>query len=136
MKTKIHFFIISHSFFLGMRNVSDKICRENHNTHIVFSNVFFENHVLYKTTWKNTVESDRPPMEIWRMRIARWILKATDTHSEYVIIIVLTLQQWLHVRASRSRYTYIACIVKNQPLDNWSLEKPNVQNLPYITYRF
>jgi len=26
-------------------------------------------------------------MKIWRMRISRWIPKATDTHSEYVITI-------------------------------------------------
>ena len=30
-----------------------------------------------------------------RMRIACWIPKATDTHSEYVILIALPLQQWL-----------------------------------------
>ena len=27
-------------------------------------------------------------MKIWRMRIACWITKATDTHSEHVIITV------------------------------------------------
>ena len=31
------------------------------------------------------VERGRPQMTIWRMRIACWISKATDTHSEYVI---------------------------------------------------
>ena len=76
--------------------------------------------------WKNTVESDRPPMKIRRMRIACWILKATDIQSEYVIIIALTPQQWLQERAPRSRYTYIACIVKSQALDNWRSGKPNV----------
>jgi hypothetical protein len=30
------------------------------------------------------------------MRIACWIPKATDTHSEYVILIVFPMQQWLH----------------------------------------
>jgi hypothetical protein len=34
------FFIISRSFLLRMRNSSDKSCRENTNTHFVFSNVF------------------------------------------------------------------------------------------------
>jgi hypothetical protein len=32
------FFIISRSFLLRMRNVSDKICTENQNTYFVFSN--------------------------------------------------------------------------------------------------
>ena len=31
---------ISLSFLLIMRNVSDKSCRGNHNTHFVFSNFF------------------------------------------------------------------------------------------------
>jgi hypothetical protein len=30
------FFIISRSFLLRMRNVSDKVCREGQNTHFVF----------------------------------------------------------------------------------------------------
>ena len=33
---------------------------------------------------------------IRRMRIACWIPKATDTHSEYAILIAFRLQQWLH----------------------------------------
>ena len=33
------FMIISRPFLLGMRNVSDKSCRENQNTHFVFSNI-------------------------------------------------------------------------------------------------
>jgi hypothetical protein len=34
------FMIISCSVLLRMRNVSDKSCRENNNTHIMFSNIF------------------------------------------------------------------------------------------------
>ena len=41
------------------------------------------------------------------MRIARWIPKATDTHSEYVILIAFPLQQWLQERESMLRYIYI-----------------------------
>ena len=69
----------------------------------MLNNVFVENRVLYKTTWKNTVDLDRPQRTIWRMRIACWILKATDTNSEYVILISLTLQQCLQGRVPRSR---------------------------------
>jgi len=39
--------------------------------------------------------------------------KATDTHSEYIIIIAFPLQQWLHECASLLRYTYTACLVLN-----------------------
>ena len=95
------------------RNVSDKRCRENQKTHFVFNNFFFsENRAVYKIMWKNIVERGRPQMTIWRMRITCWISKATNTHSEYVILTVFPLQQWLHERASMLRYTYIAGLVK------------------------
>ena len=50
--------------------------------------------------WKNVVKLDRPQMTIWHMHIACWIPKATNTHSEYVILIAFPLQQWLDDRAS------------------------------------
>jgi len=61
--------------------------------------------------WRNIVEPDRPQITIWRMRIAYWITKATDTHSECVVVIAFPLQQWLHERVSMLHYTYIACFV-------------------------
>jgi hypothetical protein len=48
---------------------------------------------------------------IRRMRFACWITKATDTHSEYVILIAFPQQQWLRERASLLRYRYISCLV-------------------------
>ena len=45
------------------------------------------------------------------MRIAGWIPKATNTHSENVIIIAFLLQQWSHDRDSMLRQKYIACLV-------------------------
>ena len=39
--------------------------------------------------WKNIVETDRLQTTIWPMRVAEWIPKATNTHSECVILIVL-----------------------------------------------
>ena len=61
-----------------MRIVSHKSCRENQNTHFVFSD-FLENSTVYEVMWKNIVERGRPPMTIWRKRIAFWITKATNT---------------------------------------------------------
>jgi hypothetical protein len=58
--------------------------------------------------WKNTVQPAEPQRTMWRMRCACWILKATNTQSEYVICIVFPLQQWLHERVSVLRYTYTA----------------------------
>jgi len=52
-------------------------------------------------------------MTIWRMRIASYILKATNTLSEYVIRITFPLQQWLHERASVLRFKYVACLFES-----------------------
>jgi len=45
-------------------------------------------------------------MTVWCMCIACWIPKATNTHSEYIILIAFPLQQLLH-----KHYMYIACLV-------------------------
>ena len=47
----------------------------------------------------------------WRMCSVCWITMATDTHSEYVILIAFPLQQRLHELASMLCYTYIDCLV-------------------------
>ena len=88
-----------------MRNISVK-------THILCLITFFtsENRSLCDMR-KNIVELGRPQMTIRRMRIACWITKTTDTHSEYVVVIAFPLQQWLHERASALRCTYIGCLV-------------------------
>jgi hypothetical protein len=61
--------------------------------------------------WKNIVKPGRPQMIIWHMHIECWIPKATNTLSEYVILIAFQLQQWLHEHTSMLCYTYIACPV-------------------------
>jgi len=53
---------------------------------------------------ENYVQPDRPQKTLWRLRIARWIPKATNTYSVYVIRIAFPLQQWLQERASVSPY--------------------------------
>jgi len=50
-------------------------------------------------------------MTIWRMGIARWIPKATNTHSVFVILVAFPQQQLLHERAPMLRYMYITCLV-------------------------
>jgi hypothetical protein len=63
---------------------------------------------------------------IRRMRFACWVTKATDTNSEYVILIDFPGQQWLRERASMSRYMHIACLVNTFFLFTKSL-------LPYFS---
>jgi hypothetical protein len=88
-----------------MRNVSYKFVEKN-ETHLVFSNFFFfENHAAYEILLKNTADPDTPQKTTLRIRIACWIPVATNTHSEYVILIAFPPQKWLHERALLLRYT-------------------------------
>jgi hypothetical protein len=49
--------IISRLIFLSMRNISNKICRENKKTHFRFKHFcFFENRVGYQIRWVNMVQ--------------------------------------------------------------------------------
>jgi hypothetical protein len=107
---------------LRMRNVSDTRSRENQNTHFVFSSFPPppEIRAIYEIMWKNIVERGRQQMTIWRMRIACWIPKATNIHSEYVIIISFPRQRLLRERACMLR-----CSLRTWPVlwnDNIQLE--------------
>jgi len=86
-----------------VRNVSEKVV-EKIETHILGSiTLFSKNRAVYEVMCKNTVEPGRPQMTTWRMHIVCWMPKATETHSEYVFLIALPLQQWLHEGASALR---------------------------------
>jgi len=74
---------------------------------------FIENRAVYEIMCKSIAEQGRQQMTIWRMRIICWIPKATNTYSDYVILIAFTVQQWFYGRASMLHYTYIACIFLN-----------------------
>ena len=50
-----------------------------------------ERRAVYEIMCKNTVEAERPQITPWRRRIASWITKAINTHSEYVILIAFPL---------------------------------------------
>jgi hypothetical protein len=54
------FMIISHRILFGMRNVWDKVCRENQNIHFMFNNFFLKNRAIYEIIWKNIAELDMP----------------------------------------------------------------------------
>jgi hypothetical protein len=71
----------------------------------MFNNFFPRNPAVCELMWKITAEPDRPQMTMWRMCIACSIPKATNTQSDYVILIAFLLQQWLHGSASVLRYT-------------------------------
>jgi len=87
--------IISHWIFLTPGKVSEKFCRENQNT----LGPIFYNRGVHEIMWKNIVEPNRPQVTISRMRITCWIPKATNAHSDYVILVTFTLQRWFLERS-------------------------------------
>jgi hypothetical protein len=103
------FIIICRSVILRMRNVSDKIV-EKIKIYILCSITFFQNRAFYEMiTEKYCTAGQATDGNITRMRFACWITKATDKHSEYVILIVSSPQQWLDERASKLRL-YVHCV--------------------------
>jgi hypothetical protein len=87
-----------------MRNVSEKRSDKIQNTHFIFRN-FSENVVEYgeagQAMYDNTTR---------RMLIPRCITMATNTHSEYVILLAFAQQQWLYDRVSKLCCTCIDCL--------------------------
>jgi hypothetical protein len=78
------------------KDIAEKIA-----TTFLFSITLFRKLVLfYEIMCKNIIEPDRPQMTIRRMRIACWIPKAANTHSEYVVLTAFPLQKWINERAS------------------------------------
>jgi hypothetical protein len=112
MKTYVHVTIICRWILLRMGNVSDNTCRENQNTHLVFNNYFQKSCHLWDNVEKYGIARHATYDSIIRcMCLACWITKATNTHSEYVILTAFPRQQWLCEHASVLRYTYIGCLV-------------------------
>jgi len=75
--------------------------------------------------WDNVEEcsrdrEDRYVYIKWRMRIACCVAKATDTHSEYVILIAFPRHQWLRENASmlRLRTLLVFLVDRRQPEEN------------------
>jgi hypothetical protein len=82
---------------------------EKLKTHILCSITFFR--ILYRLYVEKygRAEEATDDNTTRRMRIACWITKATDTHSEYVILNAFSRQQWLRERASMLRL-YVHCL--------------------------
>jgi len=77
----------------------------------VFNNFIFSKNSVYNNNVEKYCRAGQATDDNMAHLIACWIPKATNTHSEYVILIAVPLQQWLHERASVLRYTRIASLV-------------------------
>jgi hypothetical protein len=100
----------------GEANRNQENCKNSFTyTYCIFNNSPPppENRAVYEIMWQKygTARQAADDDIIRRMRFACWITKATDTFSEYVIIIVLPRQHWLRERPSSLRCMWIACLV-------------------------
>jgi len=82
-----------------MRNTSDRLADKIKTSILCSIKLFFANIAVYETIWKNMVQPNRALMAIWRMRIARWILKVTNTvtHIYYISTPTIVAQTRLNV---------------------------------------
>jgi hypothetical protein len=104
----IFMMMISRWIIHRMRNLSDKSFRESQNKRFMTNN-FFTKIVPFMRQCGKRLKADRAQMTIWRMSAACLITKATDKHSEYVILIALPLLQWLYEHNSVLRL-YVQCM--------------------------
>jgi len=84
---------ISRSVILKMRHFSYKRCKEYQNTHFKSNHFFIENSCCSRDTVEKQCRAGQATED--NMAHAHCMLdnKATDTHSEYIIIITFPLQQ-------------------------------------------
>jgi len=115
MNTNTHFWSYLTQFFLEWETFQTNILLEI-NTHILGSVTlfFFRKSVFDEITWKYTVGPYMPQTTIWRIHIAYWIPKATNTHSESVIIMAFPLQNLMYERASVVCFTYDCRVIKSK----------------------
>jgi hypothetical protein len=115
-------------------------CRENQKTHYIFNNSLswkscrlWDNGESYGKATQITDDKI-----IRHMRFACWIIRATNTHSEYVILIAFPLQQWFRELASMLRSS-AHCLSVPHNLVMMLYDCHNQQRLLFctdFTYRF
>jgi hypothetical protein len=115
MKVTLHedqytFLSMSLWILLIMKDILDKIRRKTRNTYYMFNNFFFGNRAVYEIMWKNIVERGRL-RRTWRMRIACWIPKATNTLRLCNIHCFLTATMVAQTRLSITLYlNWLFCL--------------------------
>jgi len=77
----------------------------------MFNTFFFESRAVYQIIWKKQCIVGQATDGSMALAHCILVLKATRTHSQYVIRVAFPLQKWLLERASMLHHTYIAGIV-------------------------
>ena len=74
-----------------------RICGENENTWLIFSNCIFEKLSPLRDKVEKYAIVSRSQVAIWGMCIVCYITETADTHCEYVMVIAFRRQKWLCV---------------------------------------
>ena len=89
----------------------------------MFSDFFLKSHRLWDNVEKYCrTRQATDDIITWLMSFACWITKATDTHSEYVILIAFARSKWLRENSSMLPYTCTPFLVKC--LSRWHVDEP------------
>jgi len=80
--------------------------------HIIYSIIFFRKRVFYEIMWKKcgTIRQATDENKLRRTRIACWITKARNTHSECIILTAFPMKQWSRQRPSMILHTFVHCL--------------------------
>jgi hypothetical protein len=100
------FVITSRWVLVRLRNVSDKSCRENENTHFMFNNFWGGNpcHLWDNADKYFRAREAKYVNKIGRMCFAWWINNAADRHSEYNTLL-------FHGKRLREHVLFLFCFV-------------------------
>ena len=84
---------------------------------------YSENRAVYEIMWKNTVEPGRPHTTKWRLWIACWTPKATNTQAEYAILLA-TMVARTHLNVTLDLYVHCLSCSLVQSVQTGSMAEP------------
>jgi hypothetical protein len=123
--------------FFSEKEMFQKSCRENQNTHCIFNTFFFKIVQFWDNVEKYGTARQTTDNNITRrMRSACRITKAVDTHSEHVILTAFPRQQKLRERSSVLRYTFIDSLVVSSDVTLSSMQVLKAQDHPIYLRAF
>jgi hypothetical protein len=103
-------FFISPSVRLRMKKYFRESFRESQNAHCTLNNLFRKSCRLWDNV-ETFCRAGRPQTTTRCMHIAVLVPKATNAHSEFVLLIAFPLQQWLNELGPVLHYPYIATLL-------------------------
>jgi hypothetical protein len=113
MKTYVHFLSYLAQFFLELKMFETKVV-EKIKTHILVSVIFFRKSCRLWDNVDKYCTVEQVTDDIWSMRFACWVTKATDTHPQYLIPTDFPLQHWFRELAAMLRCTYVGLLVTHR----------------------